>query len=177
MRRDRSTLAGLLVGLTLAAPASSQMPTDQEARIERDAAVLRERGRQELHPGDPLGLVGNEQGSNSFRDRTPGLEQSTNQAAPVDVNANYARRIAMYEKGTTYHAALPAASRPNSIRRGQGIPMRNGADLASGSGTPAHPPNTERSFNSVWYVIALLALAIVIGRIARNRGNPVNASA
>lgn len=74
-----------------------------------DQAVLNERNRERMHPGDPLNLVGVEQQGNDVRSRTPALARSDRVAACVDADENYQRTLAMYETGATFHMALRAA--------------------------------------------------------------------
>jgi len=65
------------------------------------------RGREILHNGDPLDLVGLEEGDNGFRHRTPILEQSDRAVAMVDFDENYRRRLTMYSDRRSFTEPLP----------------------------------------------------------------------
>jgi hypothetical protein len=156
---------------------SAQGEFDRTAHLGRDAAVLRDRGRQDLHPGTPLELKGNEQGSHRFRGNTPGLEHSTNRATRVDAELNYARRIAMYDQGKVYHAALPGAPIPPAMRKGASRTGNGeyGSDVAGAQGNEdaqdkiANDPSSESAYRFAWYALAGLALAVSIFRVRRKQ--------
>lgn len=91
--------------LALASGAGAQDDIDQ-----RLYELLNERDREDMHPGNPLKLVGVEQEGNSFRQRTPALMNGDLVAALVDPEANRARRLAMYESTARVNRALPVQS-------------------------------------------------------------------
>ena len=104
--RSRLSLGLRLVGLlALAAGASAQDDIDQ-----RVFELLNERNREDMHPGNPLKLVGVEQEGNSFRERTPALLNGDIVAALVDPEENRARRLAMYATPERVDSALPVRS-------------------------------------------------------------------
>jgi len=72
--------------------------------------TLDERGREFLHDGVPIELVGNKDGDEGLRVRTPVLSQSNQNTVQVDVEANYKRRLAMYAEGARFHAPLALAA-------------------------------------------------------------------
>ena len=70
---------------------------DKAAARARTQAVLRDRNRETMHPGDPLTIVGLEQGGHDLRSHTPALMQTDHVVAPVDPEEMHQRAIAMYE--------------------------------------------------------------------------------
>jgi len=105
-------------------------PANPERVRGEDETLLIERNRNSMHDGDPLELVGLEQGNNDLRSRTPALERSTRQAAEVDVDQNYARTLAMFETGETFSTPLaslssePAAARAAPKRAGPATDLK-----------------------------------------------------
>jgi hypothetical protein len=96
-------------------------------------AVLRERNRANAHPGQPLTIVGLDQGDNDLRSKTPALVHSDRAAALVDPEDAYQRMLAIYEGGvmlrhapvTTGSVLTPGDSRQRS--RAAGIPAVDAA--------------------------------------------------
>jgi len=72
----------------------------------RTSDFLPGRNRSRMHPGDPLVIVGIEQGDNDIRSRTPVLEQSDRAATFVNPDENYRRTLAMYDQGASFHEPL-----------------------------------------------------------------------
>jgi hypothetical protein len=72
----------------------------------RSADCLAARNRSRMYHGDPLVIVGLEQGRDDIRASTPVLEQSDRATAYVDQDDNYKRTLAMYEDRTTFHDPL-----------------------------------------------------------------------
>jgi len=99
-------------------------------------AILRENDRSMLHPGDPLFLVGLEQGDNDLRSRTPALAKSNRAPRQVDPDDAYRRALAMYEDGARFHEAplsAPAPPRGRAARRAA-RPRSAGDFTAEGAG-------------------------------------------
>lgn len=117
-----------------AQPALAQRPkpSDRDPGLARAQAVLNDRNREMIHPGDPLTIVGLEQGGNDIRSRTPILANSDRIAAHVDPDDNYRRTIAMYDEGASFHSA-PASS----MRAGPSLASPGGASRSARAGAPA----------------------------------------
>ncbi len=67
---------------------------------------LKSRNRTVIHPGEPLRVVGLEEGDNGFRDRTPLLENAEGMASAVDLKELRERRLAMYTTGANFHTPV-----------------------------------------------------------------------
>lgn len=81
------------------------------------------RGREILHNGDPLDVIGLEEGDNGFRQRTPILEQSDRAVAMVDPDENRRRRLAMYsDRGSFTEPLAFSAVAASGSRFGKGGP-------------------------------------------------------
>jgi len=134
----------LALALALCGPSGAQEPaldSVEESQLDRvpspanPGAVLFSRDRELMHPGDPLLVVGLEQGDNSFRDRAPALFASDRAPLQVDPEENYRRRLSMYEEAASFRVALPPADpvarhareRSAAARRGSGAPGAGGA--------------------------------------------------
>jgi hypothetical protein len=77
-------------------PASGR---SKDAELNEQKTILRDRNRSSLHPGDPLAIVGVEEGDNDIRSRTPALMHSDRHAGVVDVDREHQRRLALFEGG------------------------------------------------------------------------------
>src|SRR5262245_45090230 len=94
------SLAACLCG----ASGAQELDSVRESQLDRvpspanPGAVLFSRDRERMHPGDPLRVVGLEQGGNSFRDRAPALFASDRAPLQVDAEENHRRRLALYEE-------------------------------------------------------------------------------
>lgn len=82
-------------------------------------AVLDERERERMHPGDALNLVGIDEGAPGFREKTPSLARNTGTVAFVDPDVLREQRLAMYEAGHVSTRPLP--------RLAEGDPRRSEA--------------------------------------------------
>ena len=121
-----------------------------------DRQLLRQRGREVLHPGDPLEIEGLEEGENDFRARTPALSRSDHEPTLVDVDENHRRRLAMYSDGERFSHPLPLAMTSAAVPRGGG---------AVGDSGPLDPGTTSEEGGVGAWVWGLL-LAIVGGGAA-----------
>jgi hypothetical protein len=141
----------------LAAPQEEQEKAAETVSEEVDR-LLWDRGREILHTGDPLDIVGQEEGENGFRDRTPILQQSDKAVAMVDIDESYRRRLAMYSEGRSFHRPLPAAAGNLAGMSGSALAAR----------PPAAPttPDGPSGGGALWPIILpaslLLALLLVI---------------
>jgi len=108
-----STVAAVAVRGTpvTAQQKASPAPSNTKEMIQSQS-VLTGRNRVTLHPGNPLNIVGLEQGDRDLRADTPALQQSDRTVAMVDEEENYRRTLAMYESGTTVHEPLTARAMP-----------------------------------------------------------------
>lgn len=135
-----------------APPDGGRAPTASEV----DAA-LRAHDRARIHPGDPLALVGVEQGGNDARARTPALANSVHTATPIDADENYRRTLAMYESGARFHVPL-ALAEPDATRAP--------AAPRNAPSAPAPAP-AEASSRLPWIGAALLALGLLAWSFVR----------
>lgn len=92
--------------MTVPARGQQEKPSERDTDRANAEAVLRERDRELMHPGDPLTVVGVEQQGNDIRTRTPALARSDRYTACVDVDEHYHRTLAMYESGASFQSAL-----------------------------------------------------------------------
>jgi hypothetical protein len=142
MRSVPFALAALALLALPSRPAAQQPALDsvQESQVDRvpspanPGAVIFSRDRELMHPGDPLVVVGLEQGDNSFRDQAPALFASDREALLVDRDENYRRHLAMYEEAATFRAALPPADATAVRHPAPGAPVHG---LAADPGQPA----------------------------------------
>lgn len=128
MRSHHHTaLAGALASLALAlqparaqqtqslqSPSSVQLQRPDPAPAQFES-TLRTRNRELMHPGDPLKIVGMEQGSNDLRAKTPALQNAVRPPIQVDEKVNYRRTVAMYENGVRFSEPLPEVAPPGSV--------------------------------------------------------------
>lgn len=127
---------------------SPRAPTSSEV----DAAV-RVHDRARIHPGDPLALVGVEQGDNDLRGRTPALANSVRAPVLVDADENYRRTLALYENRAQFNTPLALAS-----------PMSARPDAPSRAPRPASGPEPEAAASTpplAWIAVAVLAFALL----------------
>ncbi|MEZ5980203.1 MAG: hypothetical protein R3F34_18595 [Planctomycetota bacterium] len=60
--------------------------------------LLDERMRDRMHPGDPLDIVGIDEGAPGFRAKTPSLTRNVGSAVEIDLDELHDQRIAMYHE-------------------------------------------------------------------------------
>lgn len=160
----RRTAWVALAALTLAMPASAQRGSGNT--VDHTEALLHERNRSAMHPGDPLKIVGLEQGGNNIRASTPMLEQSDRVAAMVNPDENYRRTIAMYEDGATFQQPLAMLSP---------APTTSDATPAIGHVRGGQVANDASSSDWPWVlVLALIAFLMYWMQRRSNRGAPAN---
>jgi len=102
-----------LCGTPLRAQQSAPQPPlteEDESSVRDPLEALRKSYRPAIHPGNPLNLVGIEQGDNDLRAATPQLARGEHTPLQVDIEASHQRALAMYGNGARFHAALPPAS-------------------------------------------------------------------
>lgn len=142
--------------------AAQQAASNDDARSSAQSqALLRERNRATMHPGNPLTIVGLEQGGNDIRSRTPALVSSDRAAAHVDPEELYRRTLAMYETGATFHRPLPALpGTAASHSREPPLP------------SPVDPVEKDSGGNPTWWWIVIAASAILAGWVLKRLGLP-----
>ncbi len=168
-RQRHAWLLGLC--LALAAPAAAQhepardvLASDVSAQAkgqDKETAlalqVLRERNRETLHPGDPLTIVGLEQGDNEFRSGTPALVNGAHAVALMDPEDAYNRALAMYEGGAVFHqppAPFVAAEEASEVEVPKPAPVR----VEAGKAVPGRVS-----------LALLLAVGLLVGLALRRR--------
>lgn len=127
---------------------SPRAPTSSEV----DAAV-RVHDRARIHPGDPLALVGVEQGDNDLRGRTPALANSARAPTLVDADEHYRRTLALYEKRAHFTAPLALAS-----------PLGEASSAPARAPRPASGPEPEAAASPpplAWIAVAVLAFGLL----------------
>jgi hypothetical protein len=87
---------------------------DQEAA--RFLPLLAERNRETMHPGEPLKIVGLEQGENEIRSLTPALAHGDEAVALVDREDSHRRALSMYDERATFHQPPASFEEANSSR-------------------------------------------------------------
>jgi hypothetical protein len=159
-----------LLCLLLCAPLAAQEHTPdsvEELQIERvpspanPGAVLFSRDRELMHPGDPLVVVGMEQGGNGFRQRAPALLHSDREPLLVDAEENHRRRIAMYEDSASFQRGLPTAD--GVARRTHEPPARRSV------AKPVEPAPEDGGFSTWVWLPALVVFGLLMGFWARQR--------
>ena len=121
----RAILCGIALVLVMGASALGQEsdgPRENASNADIEN-VLGARNRSAMHPGNPLEIVGLEQGANEIRSRTPALQSSDHAVAILNSDEMHERALAMYTSGAQFSQpikALPsekAQSEPSLLRR------------------------------------------------------------
>jgi hypothetical protein len=123
-----------------------------------DLEVLEQRERERMHPGDPLDLVGIDEGNPGFRDRTPTLARNVGVAVEVDLDELREQRLAMYTSGHV-------ARRPVRALAPGGSERERGAAPAVPSAPPATP--AKPWFRSTWVFVAGAVAAVAVAVLRR----------
>ncbi len=105
----------LHVGALLAMTATTVAAQERGKRTSStDVWTATERERGTLHPGDPLRVVGLDEGGDAFLAATPALRTTNGHVEFVDTSELYERRMAMLTGGRVFtrppRAAAPAAA-------------------------------------------------------------------
>ncbi len=135
----------------------------QESASSKELDVLRIRGRQILHKGEPLDLGGIEEGGNDFRSRTPALANHVKESTQVDLDEVYRRKMAMYSTEERFSAPLALAVLPGSLPHGGGSGVNSTQEATS---VPESEP-TEDEGGFPWgiaFTLAAVAAVVVIRR-------------
>lgn len=124
------------------------VPDEYELAGQR--AIVRQRDRSAMHPGNPLVLVGVEQGGNDLRSKTPALASVERNARPVDAEALHDEKLQLYAGS---YGPLPAVS---ITRRATGkVVVEPPRDSAQDK-----PVRSSQASLRI-FVAALLAVAVV----------------
>ncbi len=100
-----AVLAFFLLGNAAAAQEKDPEPV-RELTLQQSRDLLQARNRNLMHPGDPLTIVGVDQGDNDMRKRTPALANSNKVVTQVDQSEAYDRALAMYANGATFKTPI-----------------------------------------------------------------------
>lgn len=149
----------VLALLALAPHATAQDPAD--SRVVED----RERGR--MHPGDPLVLIGNGDGDNDFRARTPALQQTDGEVAYIDREALRQQRLAMYAAGSAQGPAMSEVF-PSVADHAPSNVESTAADAPISTPGESDKGNSERAPLILMALGGLVALG-ALGAAARSR--------
>ncbi len=76
-----------------------------------DLQGLSRTDRETIHPGDPLDIVGIDEGDNAFRTASPALAQGELAVTLVDPEELRARRLAMYSNQARFNTPPASSSR------------------------------------------------------------------
>lgn len=106
----RKRAFALTAALLLSTYASAQRATEEDS-LASERLQLQQRGRDVLHPGEPLALVGLPDGAPEFRAETPALAAATLALADVERGALYERRLALVEGEARFDRSLSTRSR------------------------------------------------------------------
>jgi len=170
--RTRAAIAAVLVSASLlgaplraqdggsGAAADAPPPKAPEYVSKDDLHVLEEPERERMHPGDPLDLVGIDEGDPNFRRRTPTLARNVAAAVEVDLDELREQRLAMYESG---HVARQPA---RALAPGESKRERTAAPVAPAEQPPSA---TKPWYRSTWLIAAgavVVAAVIVLRRRA-----------
>jgi hypothetical protein len=83
-----------------------------KASMRDSERLLLERNRNLLHLGDPLTIVGIDQGGKEFRSETPALLQSDKAHVQVDPEELRRRELAIYDRGDLFSVPTAPAADP-----------------------------------------------------------------
>lgn len=117
----------------------------------RTSDLLPGRNRARMHPGDPLVIVGIEQGDNDIRSRTPVLGQSDRAATFVNPDENYRRTLAMYDEGATFHEPLLGRTQTKAY-----IPRRGASQPAPAPSSAAAELGEDSNKSRLWRTLDVL---------------------
>jgi hypothetical protein len=152
--------SALLLGTSATAFAQGTVrPADQAADSAQIEVMLRERNRANMHPGNPLEIIGLEQGDNDLRSQTPALVNSDRSKVSVNADENYQRTLAMYESGA--HFSQAAQSMPTAAEK----PAHNAAKHVITTPEPAKDSRASQRWIAVIGLLTTLAgIAVLLWR-------------
>jgi len=158
--RRRPIVRATLALVTLSAPAFAQRAVEEE-ELGDVRAMLQQRGRDVLHPGEPLTLVGLGQGAPEFLASTPALGALTLGGVEVARDGLRARKLGLYEGGRSY-ATGPRRAAP---LRADG-PRPKGQGLVHDTTSPAAD---ERAALWPWLLAGAITAASLTVKIRTKR--------
>lgn len=109
------TLSLSLLSLTASAAAQRQV-------LPEDLRGLSQTDRETIHPGDPLEVIGIDQGDNNFRAVSPALAEGELAVTMVDPEELRARRLAMYSSQARYSTPPASSARRTGASLTRGLP-------------------------------------------------------
>ena len=143
---------------------AQETPNDAPAGRDPTRDELARRSRVDLHSGTPIELVGQAQGDESLRTRTPALLNFESRPRSVDEEQAYRRALALYGERASFTSPLPrataAADRPAAARPPQVSP-------------PAPPPRDfvvrEKPAQPWFWLLAFGIAAVLIAWFLRRQ--------
>lgn len=127
--------------------------TDQRQPSSHDEALLRERNRERLHPGDPLALGG----SGGATEDSP--TTSDRGVAYVDQTEAYRRKLAMYEEHA--HFTSPVTRDYAAERKAE-----PSAAPAVRAAKPADVAVPTKSWAPLWFGLGAILCALIVRRVS-----------
>jgi hypothetical protein len=155
--------AAALVAMSVRSPALPQSGSSKPVKeSRRDSEILlMERNRNLLHLGDPLTIVGIDQGGKEFRSETPVLLQSDRAHVQVDQEDLRRRELAIYERGDLF--STPTAPAP------QAAPTQDDSPPAPPAQEPARGIRGVAWFTGIGSVLALSGLLVGLGIVGTRK--------
>ena len=159
-KRRGPRAAAVALALALTTPALSAPQHSGEVPVSaEDLEILESRDRVELHPSDPLEIVGLGQRDNDFRAGLNAARRGNYAPSKIDTDDAYRRRIALLESGATFSAP------PNRVDVRPLVPAPQPSPDAAES-----KPEAPEPYDTTWIGMALAALASVGIFVMRGRG-------
>lgn len=156
-----AAVAALAVAATSAVGIGQELETGSEPVVAERR--LPDADREEIHPGDPLRLIGVDEGDNVLLEDTYALKRSESQPVLVDLDDQRARQLALFE-GQTFDRPprgrkMSARERISAHRRARHL-RAPGLDEA---------PEDEDGGTPTWLglVVALGSMGAVLGMRGR----------
>lgn len=148
----------MLLGSRSPTRAQEPAPAKEEGQGPEIENLLRERDRVRLHPGNPLEIVGLEQGDNNLRARTPALANSDRAPKQLDSGDLYQRTLSMYDSGARFNQPPLLAAAP-----GERLKIA-AARRAPAALLPAEPEAIRQSVTIASLLACLFAICVLVWR-------------
>jgi hypothetical protein len=158
----------LVAVVLVAASATARAQDAQSSDSASTQAVLKERNRELMHPGEPLTLSGAEQRGKELRARTPALTRSDRRSECVDAEEQYHRTLAMFESDASFPTALRAGPGP--------VPRHARSATRAGDGALGGREDSTLEISGAWTWVfgfggLLLAGIWTLGKTPRRRSH------